>query len=136
MKYILIISSLLISVACFGQEKKQSRFLKVLDVKEYEHCYLITGIDSLKMDSLYLLSVKDSLHNDCSFQKIKVGRVYLFEIEDMDNINGHLPPALPNGYFIKFGDKRIKRDGRNGNTVTTTQFVSKNSKGLWIKKLD
>lgn len=135
MKHILIISSLLISFACYSQER-QSRFLKVLDVKEYEYCYLITGMDSLKMDSLYLLSVKDSLHNDCNFQKIQVGNVYLFEIEDMDNINGHLPAALPNGYFIKFGNKRIKRDGRNGNTVTTTQFISKNSKGLWIKKPD
>lgn len=134
MRQLLVIVSLLISFSCYSQEKQQVRFLKVLDVKEYEYCYLITGVDSLKADSLYLLSLKDSLHSNCSFEKIKVDNVYLFEIEDMDNINGHLPAAMPNGYFIKIGSKRIKRDGRNGNTVTTTQYLVKNSKGLWIRK--
>lgn len=134
MKQLLIIISLSISFSSYCQEKKQSRFLKVAEIKEYEYCYLITGVDTVKADTWFFISLKDSLSKNCDFQKIDVGNSYLFEIEDMDNINGHLPAALPNGYYIKIGNRRIKRDGRNGNTLTTTQFISRNTTGLWIKK--
>lgn len=136
MKQLLIMISLSISFSSNCQEKKQSRFLKVAEIKEHEYCYLITGVDTVRADTLFFISLKESLNKNSDFQKIEFGNNYLFEIEDMDNIKGHLPAALPNGYYIKIGNRRFKRDGRNGNTLTTTQFISKNTSGLWIKKIE
>jgi len=133
MKRILIILTLIVSVSSYGQDKTEPHLLKVIDVKEYKYCYLITGLDSVRNDSLYFLSIKEKFNNDGSFQKIRIGGVYLFDVVDMDNIQGHLPAALPNGYFIRTKEWSIKRDSRNGNTLTTTQFRSINSKGLFIK---
>jgi hypothetical protein len=133
MKQLFIVLLLFIACNSYSQVQKPVKLLTVLEIKDYGYGYVIRGVDLGKIDTIYFISLKENSITHCDFHKIEVGNQYLFEIEDVDNINGHLPAALANGYYIKFGKKRIKRDGRNGNSITTTQFFSRNTKGLWIK---
>jgi hypothetical protein len=133
-KIIFVACWIFISHCSNSQSNKQVLLLKVSAIVDYAEGYVIKGIDSLNTDTLYFVSLKDSLSSIYGFQKIKIGNRYLFEIEDVDNINGHLPAALPNGYYIRIGTKRIKRESRNGKTLATTQFFAKNTRGLYIQK--
>lgn len=129
---------LIAMMSCFniyGQQYTSiiRKSLLILKIKEFENGYLFIGNDTCNNDTMYFISLKGKI---CKKEgnKIIVGNSYLFEIEDMDSIKGSFPPALPNGYYIKKGKQYIKRNGRNGKTYTTTQYLALNTKGLFIKE--
>lgn len=135
MKIAIIISACFFCInSAYAQNTSQEKKMKVLDFKEYDNGYVIKGVEQVALDTMYFISLKSTLECKKGFKRIKVGKEYQFRIEDMDNNKGSFPPALPNGYSVKFENATIKRMGRNGNTITTTQFLSRNSKGLLIKE--
>ena len=132
-KFLKIIIIIFMCCDAYGLEQVQylEKRLKVSDIGEFENGYLIAGIDLINNDTIYFISLKG---NTCKNQneRIKVGYEYIFEIEDMDYIKGGLPTALPNGYYIKRGGIYIEREGREGKTYTTTQYLSKNTIGVFL----
>jgi len=135
MKIILIIICLLKTLSSFSQEKKIDKFLKILETKSYCNIYLITGVDLKTNDTLHFISlIEDSLPSNARYEKINVGMQYLFKIKDMDYVNGYYTPTIADGYRIKYGYIYVKREARNGKTITTTQYLAKNTNGLFIKQ--
>lgn len=115
----------------YGQEQYFEKKMKVLNIQEFDNGYLLAGLDLINNDTIYFISLKEKPCKKQS-ENIKVGNEYKFEIEDIDYVKGSLPAALPNGYYIKRGKINVKREGRNGKTYTTTQYVSKNTNGQFM----
>lgn len=130
---ILMIICLLKTGSLFSQEV--DKYLKIIETKCYCDIYLITGVNTKTNDTLYFISLVDhSLLSNTQYRRIVVGTEYLFKIKDMDYTNGYYAPTIAEGYRIKYDDdKYILREARNGKTVTTTQFLAKNTNGLFIK---
>jgi len=129
----------LLSLVCYAlfflQSNHSPRTLKVVSVVEYKEGYVLTGIDTLTIDTVYFVSLKGILkYKKSKFKKINIGETYAFDITDMDNVNGHLPAALPNGYSIKIGKTVLKRNSRYGKTINTTQYLARNTTDLYVCK--
>lgn len=137
MKLLALLFSILLSTYSHAQKYPESRELKVIETKNYCKAYFIIGIDDSKpYDTLYFISLKYSNKKiDSSFQQLIPGNRYFFKISDMDFQGGAPPPKIADGYRIKFAeDIYIRREGRNGKTFTTTQYLSLNTNGLFILK--
>ena len=107
--------------------------MRVIETKDYSNGYVITGVGSSGVDTMYFISLKDTLKSCSHFEEIRIGYEYLFKITDIDYIKGHYASVNPDGYRIKFGNVYIRREGRNGQSISTTQYLSSNTKGLFIE---
>lgn len=134
MKTLAVLISFLAIGHSFAQKNTIDKKLRVIETKDYANGYVITGVGSLGVDTMHFISLKDSIKSSCShFEKIRIGYEYLFKITDIDYIKGYYAPVNPDGYRIKFGNVYIRREGRNGQSITTTQYLSSNTKGLFLE---
>ena len=81
---ILIIGTFYI-LSFFTIQQNQEHYnlkMKVLKIKELNDCYIFTAIKGNSLDTLYLISIKDSLSKSPKYEKILVGKKYLFVIKN------------------------------------------------------
>lgn len=124
---VLIVVFLLVSTpTCYSQSNK--RILEVYSITEYVDGFLIRAFDSTKNDTINIISIKDSISKRRHFQRIKVGKKYLFEYEDLILKLASVPS---NSHVAKIKTTVIwkKDDG-----VKNRPFYAVNTKGLWIKQ--
>ena len=112
--------------SCFAQ--KESRTLKIYSITEYIDGYLIKAIDSLKRDTLNIISVKDTNINEQKFERMIVGRKYNFEYEDYVNTSAAMSPE---NFIIRI---RTTVVWRGSDENRDRPVFAKNIKGLWITK--
>lgn len=81
---ILIIGGLFILSICTIQQNEERSLLKlrVLKIKELNDCYIFTAIKRKSLDTLYLISLKDSLSQSSKCKKISRGKEYLFVVKN------------------------------------------------------
>lgn len=136
MKFLLLIIILFTTFISLAQNKQSNKKLRIVSIEDTSYAYLLKGVDSTGRDTLHFISIKNYGDVRADAHKIAVGHEYLFRIDDMDYINGLYSPQIAEGYRIKFDTIYVKRNWRNGNTMTTTQYRSINTNGLWINKIE
>lgn len=127
---------LLCSSFVLSQNGTQKKIFRVFQIHEYPKAFFFVGINCSSLDTVYFISLKDTLDTKGNnFEQISINKVYSFEIKDMDVINDIPPANIAEGYRIMFSeDIYIQRNGRNGKTFYTTQYLATNVCGLFIKK--
>lgn len=53
---------------------------KVISIKELDECFIFTSIKKSDSDTIYLISLKDSLSPTCKYEKIKLDNYYCFKV--------------------------------------------------------
>lgn len=135
MKKIYIIGFLFfLPLFVMSQDNKYSRSIRILAIQKLELYYLLHGIDINTLDTLTFISLADTSRKCKNFKKIKAKGKYIFEIADMDIVNGLPAHSIRYPYLMSFGQINIIRNGRDGKTGETTQYRSINTKGLFIER--
>jgi hypothetical protein len=125
MKSVFLLTVLImLHLFCFAQI--QSKRLKVYSITEYIDGYVIAAIDSTKSDTLNIISVKDTIKDGQSLEKIIVGKEYNFKYEDYINKMAAMPP---DNFVIRI-KKTVVWRGRDD--YKKRPVFSMNTKGLWI----
>jgi hypothetical protein len=131
MKYLFVLL-LIISFNCqLGSQPLGTKStINVFAVTEYPKAYLISGVKQKSNDTIYFVSIKDTTKKCLNKEAISIGKSYDFYIKDVDEPNKQNQPTIPPNIDVKIGQVYIHREGRDGNTITTTQFYSFNTSGL------
>ena len=125
-KFYLICWSVMLSLFSFSQTNKKA--LIVYSITEYIDGYVIRAIDTIKSDTVNIVSVKDPFKGSRSFEKIVVGKKYSFEFVDLIST---MSATSPDNFAARIKTTVIWRPGDG---IKDAPVYSKNMKGLWIKK--
>lgn len=94
MKAILIVLNFLLLFPLFSFTQVKSKALKVYCITEYIDGYVIKAIDTSKLDTLNIISVKEVIKSNRNFKKLIVGKDYKFKYEDSKMA------AMPTNNFV------------------------------------
>ena len=113
-------------LCAFSQIEKKT--LVVYSITEFIDGYVIRAIDTVKSDTVSIVSAKVAFKGNRKFKKIVVGNSYSFEFTDL--INTMSASAL-NGFVARIKTTIVwkPQDG-----IENAPVYSKDMKGLWIKK--
>jgi hypothetical protein len=122
----LIWFSVMMYLCAFSQIEKKT--LVVYSITEFIDGYVIRAIDTVKVDTVSIVSAKVAFKGNRKFKKIVVGSSYGFEFTDL--INTMSASAL-NGFVARIKTTIVwkPQDG-----IENAPVYSKDMKGLWIKK--
>ena len=83
MKILVIGAFYIFSLFAIQQNDEHSLLkLKILKIKELNDCYILTAIKKKGLDTLYLISIKDSLGRSGKCRKLLTGKEYLFLVKN------------------------------------------------------
>jgi hypothetical protein len=101
--------------------------LKVLEIRELKDCYILTTISD-NSDTLYLISIKDSLNkSERRYHKISVGKKFVFVIMDRNE-----SLSIPDENFrLRVRNTVVWRGDEDFKKYPS---VIENAKGLYIIK--
>lgn len=116
---------IIISLAAFSQT--ESKKLSVYSISEFSDGYMIRGIDSLKGDTLIVISKTGKPKHMKGYRKIEVGGRYTFKVDDVGKQFAAMPPSnfvirIKNTVVWKYGDR-----------VKDMPVFATNTKGLFIR---
>lgn len=94
----------------------------------YGDGYVIRAVDTLRNDTLNIISVKDTIRNKGDYKKMVVGNFYTFEYADVLEQMSAMPP---NSFVIKIRNTVLWRDG---DPIKAAPVFSRNTKGDCIRK--
>jgi len=125
MKFKVYITACLLVFGTSVIGQKYSRTLEVYSITEYIDGFVIRAFDSVKFDTLSIITIKSSKPN-LNVKKIEVGQKYKFEYEDLIS---KLITVNTNSHVAKIKSTIIwrKENGFNNLPVYST-----NIKGLWL----
>jgi len=125
-----LISILFFTITCnsFLFAQSESKLLEVYSITEYVDGYVIKGTDKSKLDTVQIISAKDTLFDSCNYVKLIVGHEYIFAISDIGSNMAAMPPE---NFLVRIRSTVVWRYGDN---VKDLPVFSKNTKGLYIKK--
>ena len=125
-KFCLICCSVMLCLYSFSQIN--SKVLVVYSITEYIDGYVVKAIDTVKSDTLNIVSAKDTFKGNKNYEKIIVGKEYEFEFADLINT---MSPTELNNFAARIKTTVIWKPGDG---IKNAPVYSKNMKGLWIKK--
>lgn len=124
MKYLFIILFASCSTCSFSQTK--SRLLKIYSITEYADVFVLKAIDTAKLDTLNIISIRDAPKCKKGLKRIKVGKLYNIMYEE----NNMAPQILLDNNLVIKVKKTLIWKPSDG--LTNLPVYSTNLKGLWI----
>jgi hypothetical protein len=123
--YSIVFYLTVMSLSSFAQT--ENRKLTIFSITEFSDGYVIKAIDTLKADTLNIISEKDVPEQKEGYLKTIIGRKYSFEIEDMSK---HLAAMPPDNFVIRIKTTVV---WRSGDRVKEMPVFARNTKGLFIR---
>jgi hypothetical protein len=128
MKILVIGTLYILSLFAIQQNQEHSLLkLRVLKIKELNDCYILTAIKKKSLDTLYLISIKDTLGQSRRCKKILTGKEYLFVVK-----NRSKSLSIPDDNFRL----RVKNTvvWKGNEDFKKYPLMLENTKGLYIIK--
>jgi len=124
MRKSIIVLLIFISVWARAQETG----LKIQSITEYIDGYVITGIDAINIDTLFIVSKKENITELEMYDKIEVGKQYVFQIDDKVRQMTAMPPE---NFTVRIITTVVWRSGDGCKNIPV---FAKNLKGVYIEK--